>query len=130
MAHALLLSIHPRHARAIREGRKTVELRRMMPSRCVRGTRVYLYETSPTQIVRSYFISEGCFRLPMCEAWHAIGELSGVSREDFDAYFAGLDGCTGIYIGKVHNIEAMPLHALTGFGRPPQNFRYFDDLGA
>ncbi|MDD2620893.1 MAG: ASCH domain-containing protein [Syntrophomonadaceae bacterium] len=55
MNNALLLSIHPEYARMIFEGTKKVELRKICPRRVASGDYVFVYVTSPIQMLIGYF---------------------------------------------------------------------------
>lgn len=51
----ILLSIKPKWARLIYDGKKTIEWRKSTPNAYRPGMRVYLYETVPVQKVTGYF---------------------------------------------------------------------------
>ncbi len=56
MSKAILLSIHPKWAKKIYSGEKTIEWRKNIPNELFWGMTVYLYETSPVSLVTGYFV--------------------------------------------------------------------------
>ena len=81
-----LLSIHPRHAEAILQGEKLVELRRTAVARDV--THVLIYATAPVQAVVGWFDVEGVDVDSKTGIWDAHGAVAGVTRQEFRDYFA------------------------------------------
>jgi len=74
-------------------------------------------------------------RAPLNLLWQSVNEVAGVTRRQFDAYFAGLEFGVGIRIADVVEFrEPIPLDELRTVWRgfqPPQGFRYVEsrDLG-
>lgn len=67
----IILSIHPKWAKLIYEGKKTIEWRKVIPS-CLlpvysahKPMRFYLYETAPVKKVSGYFVCKDVVRLTM-----------------------------------------------------------------
>lgn len=118
----VLLAIRPRHAEAILAGTKCFEFRRVLPALPVR--RLVLYASAPVMAVVGEVESWGTVRGPKGEVWAECGEAAGISREEFDAYFAGLAAARAIRLGPVTRYaRPLPLEAF-GFCRPPQSFAY------
>jgi predicted transcriptional regulator len=69
-------------------------------------------------------------RAPLGLLWQSVREIAGVSRREFDEYFAGLDSGVAIWLADVTQFRnPIPLHELRamlhGF-QPPQGFCYLD----
>ena len=128
---ALLVSLRPRFAHALLAGDKTVELRRVPPSvEC--GTLVLMYSSSPErQLVGTARVSHVAVATPD-EIWECHGTQTGLSRSEYDKYFAGTNRAVAIVIqDPVRLGRPRPLAELRrrwdGF-RPPQSFRYVEPL--
>ena len=52
----IILSIHPKWAKLIYEGEKTIEWRKTFPLRADKGDIVYIYETAPIKKITGSFI--------------------------------------------------------------------------
>ena len=120
-----LLSIHPRFARAILEGSKTVELRRARLPEDV--SHIVVYATSPVQRILGWFEVSSVERDRPSKLWRRHGTSTGVSRHEFRAYFAGANEGTAISVGRVVALgKPLQLDAL-GHSLPPQSYRYLDE---
>jgi predicted transcriptional regulator len=126
-SRCLLLSVKPRYAEAILDGRKTVELRRTRP-RIEVPTTALIYSSSPERaLVGTCDVTEVVSYTPL-GLWRLLGSLSAVSYEEFRAYFTGCDMAYGLMLANVHPLSrAVALPDLRrrwqGF-QPPQSFRY------
>jgi predicted transcriptional regulator len=121
----LLLSLLPRHAGAIVDGYKTVELRRRRVA-APEGTKVILYASSPVKAV------VGTARLRasrICSAEAAWAEFSAnmaLDRDEFDAYLGGTDACL-LMLDHVRRVDPpLSLEELRKDQpfQPPQSYRY------
>lgn len=83
----ILLSIHNRHAMAILRGEKLFEFRRVLPKREPRW--VSLYATSPvSMIVGEFEVARLLDGWPLEELWAETEPHAGITRAEFDKYFA------------------------------------------
>ncbi len=119
-----LLSIHPRHATAIIEGAKTVELRRTrLPSDV---SHVVVYATSPMRSIIGWFEVDAVERDRPSRLWKKHGAATGISAREFRTYFDGTDEGTAISIRRVVALKKpVELSALWS-SPPPQSFSYLD----
>ena len=123
----LLLSLRPRFAKAILDGTKRVELRRIRP-RAVPGTAILIYATAPTKALLGGCSVSGMLVADPDEIWEMHGHLTSVDRAEFDDYFAGTDHAVAIQLTAPWTL-AKPITLDTlrqkwdGF-HPPQTFRY------
>lgn len=125
-----LLSIHPRHANAILDGHKRVELRRVPVADDT--THVIVYATAPTQAIIGWFEVKGIDLAAPTRIWNDHQPWCGVTRREFRDYFAGARRAAAIRVGRSHRLaEPLSLDALPNVKRPPQSFQYLDakDIG-
>lgn len=122
----LLLSLRPRFAEAILEGRKSIEIRRR-PVNAIPGTPIIIYASSPTMaVVGTARLGEVLVHRQEA-AWYLYHEAFAVTRAEFESY---LDGSPAAYLLTLHRVrrlnEPLPLRDLRQDGpfRPPQSFRY------
>lgn len=130
MSKAILLSIHPKWAELIYEGKKTIEWRKSFPKEFISNqTKVYLYETAPVQKVTGMFFLESVIFLTTACFERGISQTNiedgCVHLEDLKKY-KGNSGC--LYGWRV----ALPCkrnpRELTDFGleRAPQSWQYVE----
>lgn len=117
-----IISIRPRYANAILDGRKTVELRRRIPNIEI-GSRLWIYSTLPEGAVIGSVFVEDIVRVAPSELWERFGSRSAVSKKDFDKYFDGTDSSVGILLREPKRRSPVGLSSLrqvrTNF-QPPQ----------
>lgn len=122
----LLMSIRARHAQAIMQGTKTVELRRRAPTAPI--DEAVIYESGARREVIGTVRVHAVHTSDPAEIWHSFGERSAINRAEFDAYFTGATTASAL---ELHNVRAaqrpMALHELRGLGlQAPQSWRYLD----
>ena len=130
MQKEVILSIHPKYAKAIYEGRKHWEFRTVPPPI---DQPIYIYETAPicrvTGMVSFAYAVSGVPEY----IWNVVKSLGhfhgagmnkpGISRDAFYAYAKGKPSITALRIevqGRWNQSESLP----AGF-RPPQNWAYW-----
>jgi predicted transcriptional regulator len=127
----LLLSIKPRYVEKIRSGEKRVELRRRKP-RSQPADWLAIYECAPTMaLVAIAQVVEVRVSSPPC-LWRNVRSIAGVTKKEFDAYFAGSDQAIGIEIQTPLELSAPilldELRAAWPRFNPPQGFVYLSDI--
>ena len=119
---AALISIKPAYAEAILSGRKSVELRRRIPS-VTPGLRLFIYSTLPVGAVVGAVTLERVARGTPTAIWEEFGPLTGVNRADYDDYFAGVSEALGLLLRAPRRVPRSDMRALRslreGF-HPPQ----------
>jgi len=124
----MLLSIHPSFVAKILDGSKTVELRRTRPA-VDDGQPVVIYATAPSAaVVASCSVAEIRTGTP-AEIWPMVSALVGVSRAEYDQYFAGSQTAVAIYLNDVQALaDQVTLTHLrsTGHFHPPQTWHFLD----
>jgi predicted transcriptional regulator len=127
--HALLLSIRPRFVDAIFAGTKTVELRRVKP-RVQTGDLVVVYASGAVKGIVGAFEVAGVTAATPSSIWKKYNGDSGLSKNEFDSYFASATVGYAIRIGRFWKLlDPVPLKTLrtrsAGF-RPPQSYHYWN----
>jgi predicted transcriptional regulator len=119
------MSLHPRHAEAILDGRKTVEFRRRPFAQTV--DRVMIYATQPVgEVVGEFTVAHIDVASP-AELWDRHGDFGAITRLEFDRYFEG--ALKGVAISVAHALGfagRIPLSAVAPGLRPPQSYLYVD----
>jgi predicted transcriptional regulator len=121
----ILISLEPRHAENILEGRKRVELRRRTMKVAI-GSTVWMYAKLPVGSVIGRAIVAAIHVVAPATLWQRFGAVSGISRSEFFEYFADRDQGTALELSDCQRLRhAFDLEALRrchhGF-QPPQFF--------
>lgn len=122
----VIFSLRNAYAEGLLSGTKCVELRRRVPA-LDSGTRVWLYAKVPTgEVIGVGILSEVETGSPT-ELWKQYSQCSGLSEEDFFAYFAGVDKGAALRFDSVARlVSPIALDALKSLEpnfHPPQFFR-------
>jgi predicted transcriptional regulator len=125
-----IISIHPRHAHAILDGKKTIELRRRIPLLPV-GTKLWIYATRPLGAVIGTAIINQVVRGDPVEIWQKFGKQSGLERSEYDAYFQGSNEAIGLLLNNAQRSHRnVPIEDLRGLRlgfHPPQVITWISD---
>ena len=118
-----IISIHPRHAHAILDGAKTIELRRRIPSVSI-GTRLWIYATRPLGAVIGTATVERIVRGKPEEIWLQFGHRTGIERPEYEAYFDGAQQAIGLILTEaqrsLRHVAIEDLRDLRQGFHPPQ----------
>lgn len=120
----VLLSIRPTHVENIRLGIKIFEFRRRLFSRRDVST-VLIYCTRPVgRLVGQFEIAKILEDEPE-SLWASTAFGSGISKDFFDAYFAGRSRAFALQIGALSFYDE-PVHPAEWFDNftPPQSYMY------
>lgn len=128
----IILSIKPKWARLIYEGKKTIEWRKTLPKKIKKGDKVFLYETSPVFKITGHFDYNGT------EIYNKNGDDVKWLRKDF----VEDKGCVAIdrlnqYQGQSSHVYgwrvSLPCKLSTpktledfGLKRAPQSWQYVE----
>ena len=126
----ILLSIKPKFALQIIEGKKTIELRRKFPIEKVIGGFAFIYASSPLQKIIGYVLIENVSFLAIDDIWYQYGKQSKVQKDFFDRYYSNIS-----YGFVVHLKNPLPLkrhicvkELKDKYGiLPPQSYRYLSE---
>jgi predicted transcriptional regulator len=123
----VLVSIRPIYASKILDGQKTVELRRKFPEAAIVGATALIYSSSPVSAIVGRARIKHVLKLPVSRIWKEHGTAACISKDDFDAYFAGRKYGFAIFFEAVQalkkQLKAIDLDAQFGIV-PPQSYRY------
>lgn len=118
-----LLSIHPQHAQAILEGRKTVEFRKRRIDDSIRI--VVLYATAPTKKVVGFFYLGAQDTGSPTEIWERHRAQGGIPRTLFRDYYSGTATAVAMVISQaVALAHPVDLRRVARGRTPPQSFAY------
>jgi predicted transcriptional regulator len=123
----ILISIKPRYAEEILSGTKTVELRRRFSRNAPLPTRALIYASgSVGGLVGIMNIVEVVNSTPQ-SVWKRFGTKARVAREEYFAYFEGVDQAFALnirmlakftrIISREEMLETFSIH-------PPQSYRF------
>jgi len=125
----ILISVDDRHVQNMLNGTKKVELRRRAIS-VKEGSRVWIYSKIPTGKLRASGIVQQVYRAAPQDIWEKYGNLSGISKNEFDLYFSEkADGCAIVFdnIDELENqITLRAIRDSIGKFHPPQFFKYLN----
>lgn len=122
------MSLHPRYATAILDGKKSVELRRQRVA-VPPGMKVILYATSPVMaLVGTATVTAVQVGTPS-EIWKAHKEHGAITRRDYLTYMKGAEQASALLlVAATAFSDPVPLTHLRAGGsfHPPQSYRYVD----
>lgn len=120
------MSIRPVYADFIKQGLKTVELRRIAPKLCPNDIVVF-YESTPVKKISFYAEIQEIHTLPKKDLWELTKDSALISQEFFDSYFDGKDLGNGIQLKNVTILKTpQPINKLSNIS-VPQNYRYLSE---
>ncbi len=122
----VLLSLHPRWSEAILSGEKRTELRKTRFDQAV--SHVVIYSTAPVQRIVGWFEVGSVRQDSPAEIWQKVSGDSGLSKEEFMAYFEDRHTAVAIEVLKPTRLQRpVRLHKLADWLLAPQSFRYVPD---
>jgi predicted transcriptional regulator len=123
----VILSIKPQFCKFIFDGVKRYEYRKRVFKR-TDIDKVYIYASKPICKIVGYFTIDDVIEDSPNDMWKTTHEVSGITKEYFDAYFSDCDMAHAIAIGEVVKFDTPidPYIELDNF-HAPQNFMYVDD---
>lgn len=144
MTHAILLSIHPKWAKLIYEGKKTIEWRknkpRLVPSPPLRTykepIKIFMYETAPVCKVTGLFYWQGTKNIiirdpdyegqEICKEAKEVIEMGCVPLDDLKKYQGNKEKIFGWICGVFEKFEQPKHLADFGLKRAPQSWQYVE----
>ena len=125
-----LLSIHPSHAEAILDGRKTVEFRRSSFPAAARF--VVIYATAPVRRIIGWFEVEGIERGSPAALWRRHRDSGGIDDATFKRYFDACETGAAIQVQRATRLDepVVLTEVSPDLRHPPQSFRYLDRAAA
>lgn len=118
----MLLSIKPKYARVILEGKKQYEFRKTRPKAGV--NRIIFYASSPQkQVVGEAVIDEILEGTPK-EIWEIARTAAGITKKFFFSYYSGKDKAIAYKLKDVMIYEEPKKLSDYGIRQAPQSFIY------
>ena len=118
----VLMSIHPRYAHAILDGRKTIEFRKRPLASDV--SHVVVYSTVPDQKILGYFEIDKQVELSPSALWERYGAQGVIEKDLFFSYYEGRESATGILVKRVFRCEQPRALRDIDVKTAPQSFQY------
>jgi predicted transcriptional regulator len=123
---AVLFSIRSSFVEAIFDGSKTVELRRHAP-KVSQGTPMVMYSSGRDRAIRGHAVIGEILASDPDSLWELVGNRTGISKPEYDAYFAGAVRAYAIALEGIsegaHQVSLADMRAQHGL-EPPQSWRY------
>lgn len=122
----VLLSLRPRFATAILEGKKTVELRRvhmLAPA----GSLLLLYSSSPMRAIVGTATLDRLQESTPRQLWEEVMSRAAISRGEYDEYYRGARRAFALHLRDVRALPTpSPLAVMRSSAgvSPAQSFRY------
>lgn len=128
----LLISIKPQYAAKIFKGEKTIELRKSAPQRVGVNSYMLIYVTSPVKELWGICKIKNIIKDKPDILWEKLGQKAGISKIEFDNYYADSNNAFGIELKEVksllgHTINLEKLKKIIPGFNPPQTYRYIDN---
>ena len=122
----IFLSINPKYTKKIFNGKKTVELRKSLPKKLMKGDEALIYATSPVKMLVGAFLVDSFTFKPLKELWLQVQARAGISYTDFYEYYQGREFGAAIFFNRVCEFDnPIPVLNLKNEGFViPQSFRY------
>ena len=125
----VIISIQPDFNAKILSGKKTIELRKK-PFPVNDGVRIWIYSTSPVSAIESTaFVTSVDTDTPE-NIWKKYSDKCGISKKDFDAYFAGSTEAYALHIRDARSLEKKikleEIKKLSEGFVAPQYYRYVE----
>jgi predicted transcriptional regulator len=129
-AENILISVQQKYVTSMLRGSKTVELRRR-PFRVPMGTRVWIYSKAPQATVAAVANVGMIVSAPPPKLWEEYGALAGVTRAEFDSYFANTNIAWAIFLENIFplpsGVTLAKLRRHSAPFHPPQFFKRLRD---
>jgi predicted transcriptional regulator len=122
----VLMSIHPKYAQAIFDGRKKVEFRKSRLACSVRHVLVYV--TAPVKHVIGFFSIGNVVEGAPSALWKKFRQVSGVKAREYRSYYLGTRKGYAISVKNPTLLGTpIPLHKIGHSLRAPQSYCYCPD---
>lgn len=120
----LIMSIRPKYAQAIIDGKKQYEYRKRLPKR-TDIDKLYVYASKPIKAIIAYFTIGSVISDNPQKVWELTKKDGGITKEQFNDYFKGRDIAHAIKIKDVTElVTPLDPKAIIKDFVAPQNFIY------
>lgn len=118
----MLLSIKPKYAKVILEGRKQYEFRKSKPKDGV--NRIIFYASSPQKQVVGEAMIEAILTGTPTEIWEIAKTAAGITKKSYFSYYAGKGKAVAYKLKDVVTYDTPKELSDYGVRQPPQSFVY------
>lgn len=125
---AILISIKKDYSDLIFNGEKSVEYRKVMPSKPV--DRCFVYESRGSGKVIGFFTLSRIESCKPSDAWDLTEHIGALGKRQFDNYYKGKDTSVLLFISDALRYDVPLALEDLGISRPPQSFSYLDEHDA
>lgn len=130
MSKFLFISVKPEYADKIINHQKTIELRKNLPN-VNNGDYVIIYATVPIKTVVGFAKIKQIIRTNPKQMWSENSDRLGISKEEFEKYYANSEISVGIEINSVTKLNVgFSLQEIKKFipkFSPPQTYKYLSN---
>lgn len=120
----MLLSIKPKYAKVILEGKKQYEFRKSKPKDGVK--RIIFYASSPQKEVVGEAKIDTILEGTPKEIWEIAKTAAGITKEFYFSYYAGKDKAIAYKLKDIIIYENPKELSDYGISKAPQSFVYLD----
>jgi predicted transcriptional regulator len=122
--YQMLLSINPEHVENILSGTKQYEFRKV---RCRESVnKILIYSTAPEKMVVAEAWIEEVIEDTIDIVWQMTCELSGISKEFYEAYYEGKERAVAYKLSNVKKFPKPKVLSDYGLRCAPQSFAYVE----
>lgn len=120
----VIMSIRPKYAQAIIDGKKQYEYRKRLPKR-TDIDKLYVYASKPIKAIIAYFTIGSVISDNPQKVWELTKKDGGITKEQFNDYFKGRDIAHAIKIeGVTELVTPLDPKTIIKDFTAPQNFIY------
>lgn len=127
MRDLIIISIKENYVNLILSGKKTIELRKVVP-RALPGDIIMIYTTQPKKAITAIAYVKRVFTCPPEDMWRDHHMVLGISKLGFDKYYKERKKAVGIEFSEVFKLESeISLSAIKLIYpkfSPPQTYKY------
>lgn len=124
----ILLSIKPKFAHAILEGRKKVEYRKSIPKGMKDGIAV-IYSSFPEKKIIGEFRFDSILENTPDKIWEHTKNVGGVEKEFFDEYFENKSKAFAFVVSAIQIYDNPKQLSEFNISKAPQSWMYIDKNG-
>lgn len=121
----MLLSIKPKYAKVILEGKKRYEFRKNRPKDGV--DRIIFYASSPQKQVVGEAMIEAILTGTPKEIWEIAKMAAGITKKFYFSYYAGKEKAVAYKLRDVIIYDTPKKLSDYGISQPPQSYVYLND---
>lgn len=122
----VLIAIKPLYSKLIKNGTKTVELRRVAP-KISRDDILVIYESAPISKITAYAEVDDLLTMSPEELWSLAGNRTMVEKDLFDKYFENRDVANGIVLKDAISLKTLKGLDVVSKRSAPQNYYYITE---